>query len=198
MPSETDLLNEALITIGALRITAIDDGSINATHCQTLYPTTRDALLRMHHWNFATGRALLNPSVDAPLFEYSFAYPLPADYLKMREFNGTPVTADHVTWEGRWTSRYVVESGSLLTNDSPVYILYTKRVIDPNIFDALFYQLLMTWMASKLANAIPKDNKKAGDLLSMAMNLLLPAALATDRQEGTVVPLISDSLTWGR
>jgi len=191
VPSETDLLNESLVTIGASRIAAIDDGSINANHCQTLYPTTRDALLRMHHWNFATGRALLSASPTAPLFEYTFAYPLPADFLKMREFNG--VVTDEV-----WPGRYTIEEKSLLTNDTPVYITYTKRVVDPNIFDALFYQVLTTWMASKLANAIPKDHKKAGDLLSMAMNLLLPSALAVDGQEGTVVSLVSDSLTRGR
>ena len=199
MPSETDLLNEALSQIGAARISAIDDESVNAKHCQTFYPATRDALLRMHHWNFATGRALLNASSTAPLFEYTFAYPLPADFLKMREYNSTPVASDNsIWWEGQWLSRFVIESGSLLANDTPVYILYTKKVIDANVFDALFYQVLMTWMASKLANAIPKDHKKASDLLSMAMNLLLPSALAVDGQEGTIRPLISDSLTWGR
>jgi len=199
VPSETDLLNEALVTVGATRISAIDDGSINANHCQTFYPTTRDALLRMHHWNFATGRAQLSASVTPPLFEYTFAYPLPADFLKMREYNSNPVNSGgYIWWEGQWVSRYVIESGSLLTNDTPVYILYTKRVVDPNIFDALFYQVLATWMASKLALAITKDHKKASDLLSMAMNLLLPSALSVDGQEGTVVPLISDSLTWGR
>ena len=199
MPSETDLLNESLSQIGAARITAIDDGSVNGIHCQTLYPTTRDALLRMHHWNFATGRALLNAAVDPPLFEYALAYPLPADFLKMREYLGVVVNASNYVWDGfSWSIRYVIESGSLLTNDAPVYILYTKRVVDPNIYDALFYQVLTTWMASKLANAIPKDHKKAADLLSMAMNLLLPSAVSIDGQEGTVVPLVSDSLTWGR
>lgn len=199
MPSETDLLNEALGQIGASRITAIDDGSVNAVHCKTFYDTTRDALLRMHHWNFATGRALLSASVTAPLFEYTFDYPLPADYLKMREYNSVPVNSgNYIWWEGQWVSRYVIEGLSLLSNDTPVYILYTKRVIDPNIYDALFYQTLTTWMASKLANAIPKDHKKASDLLSMAMNLLLPSAVSVDGQEGTVVPLVSDSLTWGR
>jgi len=153
----------------------------------------------MHHWNFATGRALLSASVTAPLFEYTFDYPLPADYLKMREYNSVPVNSgNYIWWEGQWVSRYVIEGLSLLSNDTPVYILYTKRVIDPNIYDALFYQVLTTWMASKLANAIPKDHKKASDLLSMAMNLLLPSAVSIDGQEGTVVPLVSDSLTWGR
>lgn len=201
MPSETDLLNESLSQIGATYITAIDDGSINAKHCQTFYATTRDALLRMHHWNFAAGRAQLNALVTAPLFGYTFEYPLPPDFLKMREFNGVVVhPSDSVWWwDGfQWISRYVIEERSLLTNDSPVYILYTKKVVDPNFYDAMFYQVLTTWLASKLAMAIAKDHKKSRDLLETAMNLLLPSAVALDGQEGSIVPLVSDSLTWGR
>jgi len=199
VPSETDLLNDALGQIGAPRIGAISDGSINANFCLTFYPALRDSLLRMHHWNFATGRAHLSASVTPPLFEFSLAYPLPSDFLKMREYNGAPINPTGLTlWEGQWAQRYTIEGQELLTNDTDVYIVYTKRVTDPNIWDALFYQVCAGWLASKLANAIPKDAKKSAELLRGAMGLMLPAALAADGQEGTVLPFVSDSLTRGR
>ncbi len=53
MPSETNLLNDALSQIGASLITGIDEGSINANHCQLFYPSLRDDLLRSAHWRFA-------------------------------------------------------------------------------------------------------------------------------------------------
>ena len=193
MASETDCINEALGLIGASRISGLDEDSINARHALTFYAPTRDALLRMHHWNFATGRAALSASTTAPLFEFTYAYPLPEECLKVREYNGVPVT-----YAGQYPSRYTVEGRSILTNDTTVLIVYTARVTDLTRWDALAYQVLMTWLASKLAQAIPKDQKKSAELLQVAMNMLLPSALAADGQEGTVQALISDSLTWGR
>ncbi len=199
MPSQTDLLNESLARIGALRIGAIDDGSINANFCQTMYPGTRTALLRMHHWNFATARASLNLNVEVPPFEFQYSYKLPADWLKMREYNGGPVNTVGLTfWQGQWWARYVIEDKNLLSNDTSAFIVYTKEVVDCNQWDSLFYQTCVTMLAAKLADAIPKDSKKSNALLHEAMTLWLPAALAADGQEGTVIPFVTDELTRGR
>ena len=89
MPSETDFLNDALGQIGAARITAIDDGSVNANHCSTFYGPLRRSVLRSHHWNFAETRVELAQDVAPPAFEFAFAYTLPADLLKIKEYFGT-------------------------------------------------------------------------------------------------------------
>lgn len=199
MPSQTDLLNGALGLCGANRITGIDDGTINANHCKVFYPPLLDATLRMAHWNFAVGRANLSPSVTPPLFEWAYAYPLPADNLKLREYNGGTVNASGlVLWDGRWLRLYVIESGKLLSNEATPSIVYTRRETDPNMWAGDFYQYIMYHLGSYLANAIPKDTKKAESLLGIAMKTWLPWALAADGQEGTVVPMQVDDLTWGR
>lgn len=199
MPSETDLLNESLSQIGAARISAIDDGSINANYCQMLYPALLDSILRMHHWNFATGRVVLEADATAPLFEFTYSYPLPQDFLKIREYNGADTSVDTTWWwDGRRVQRYVIEGRALLSNEAEVKIVYTKRITDPNIWDALFYQVVVTWLAGKLANAIPKDTKKSASLIQEAVSLLLPMAVGVDGQEGTVIPFQVDDLTWGR
>ena len=191
MASETDLLNDSLSQIGALPITAIDDGSVAANHCQRLFPALRDSLLRSHHWNFATRRAVLAAEATAPLFEFTYAYPLPADFLKIVEFNGdSSVTS--------LAGRYTIEGGDgyrkLLTNDSTVQIVYLARVTNPDQWDPIFYQVLATWLASKLALAIPKDASTSKALLETAVGVLLPLAMAVDGQEGTVRPFVSDIL----
>jgi len=94
MPSEVDVCNDALSQIGASVITALDDGSVNANHCTRLYPQLRKGLLRSHHWNFAEDRIELAQDATAPAFEFSFSYTLPANLLKIKEYNGaTPTTS---------------------------------------------------------------------------------------------------------
>lgn len=202
MPSTTDLLNGSLGLIGASRITNIDDGSVNANHCKVFYPSLLDSLLRMNHWNFATGRANLVAAVAPPLFEFAFSYPLPADLLKVREYNGTilsnAVLSSWWWFNGTYVQRYTIEGRNLLSNEGVVQITYTARVTDPNIWDSLFYQTMMHWLGSLLANAIPKDSRKATALMQQAVQVLLPQALAADGQEGTVTPFIADDLIWGR
>ncbi len=197
MASETDLCNEALSLIGANIITGIDDGSINANHCARFYPTLRRSLLRSGSWNFAKQRVQLAMDAQAPVFQYAFAYTLPADYVKLVEYNGANLDPTTLALF-QFRALYKVENHKILTNDAVVLIVYIRDVTNPNDMDGLFYELISTWLASKLANAIQKDSRRADDLLSTCMKLLLPMAAAVGGQEGSVEPFIVDDLTWGR
>lgn len=199
MPSQTDLLNEALARLGAERIDAIDDGSINANYCNTIYPGTRDALLQMSHWKFASTRAILVLDAVPPLFQYEFAYVLPEDLLQIHEYNGGPVNSAGLTlWYGQWFSRYIIEGKRLLTNDTSAYITYVRRVEDCTLWRPNFYQTCVAMLAAKLAGPITKDEKMSSTLWREAMTIHLPMALALDGQEGTVQPFVSNDLTRGR
>jgi hypothetical protein len=201
MADETTVLNDALLQIGADPITGIDDGTANANVCKQFYPNLRDALIRAHHWNFAMKRATLAADAVAPLFGFSSQFTLPADLLKIVEYSGgNPVVVGGSVTTPLFAipQRYVIEERKLLTNDTIVMIVYLSRVTNPDLWDGLFYQLVTTWLASKLALSIAKDASKAKALLEMATNLLLPMASAVDGQEGTIVPYESDALTRGR
>lgn len=202
MASETDLLNDALSLIGASPVTAIDDGSVSANHCQRLYPALRDALIRGHHWNWAMTRVELSPDAVPPITEFMFSYTLPSDCLKVVEFAGADLDTSVLVplWDSRTTSyfQYKIEGRQLLTNYGTAFIVYIARVTNPDLWDPLFYQVVSTWLASKLASAITKDDRKAAELLKEAYNVLLPLAMAVDGQEGSVVPNVSHALTWGR
>lgn len=202
MPSETDLLNDALSQIGATPINAIDDGSVNANHCQRTYPALRDGLLRAAHWNFASKRVQLAQDAEVPAFEFAYSYTLPADCLKVREYyGGSPSTGDGTDLallEARQLAKWRVEGRKLLTNAGEVMIVYTARITNPDEFDPIFYQLLSTWMASKLANAIAKDPGMAKGLLAQAVEILLPLAAAVDGQEQSVEAMQVIELIQGR
>jgi len=202
MPSETDCLNDALGQIGANRITSIDDGSINAEHCKVFYPPLRDGLIRSHHWNFAQKRVQLAVDAQAPAFEFAFSFTLPADSLKVIGYTGADPDTTTIPLLEQFNDpnlpRYKIEARKLLTNDGTVSIIYLARITDPNIWDGMFYQLVASWLASKLAKAIMKDAKTSRELLSEAVDLILPLAAAVDGQEGTVDPMVVPDLISGR
>src|SRR3990172_1318213 len=167
----TALCNDALGQIGQDFITAIDDGSKAANLCARFFPELRDAVLRDHTWNCAMKRAALAQSATAPLFEWAYSYPLPADCLRVLRLG----TNDDVGWK--------IEGRNLVTDESSVKILYIARVSDPNQWDSMLYQALSAYLASKLASALPHDIK-----LAMQMYELYRAkvrdAKAVDGQEG--------------
>ena len=134
-----------------------------------------------------------------PLFEFAFSYALPADLLKVKEYNGANIDTTKLSdWARFVWNRFKVEGRHLYTNDGSVLIVYVKDITNPDLWDSLFYQAAAAWLASKLALAIAKDEKRSRELLTMAESVLMPLALAVDGQEMTVQPLIVDDLLWGR
>ena len=206
MPSQTDLLNDALGQIGASPIVAIDDGTVAANWCATFYPALRRSMLRMSHWRFAETRAALAQDAATPAFEFQFSYALAANMIKLVEYNSVQLIINspdvllvpNVVFLAPYVGYFKIEGRHLLTNDAEVKIVYIADVTDPNIWDPLFYQVLATWLASKLAKAITKDSKKAATLIQEATQMWAPLALAVDGQEGSVIPYQSDDLIWGR
>ena len=203
MPSEADLINDALTQIGANTIVGIDDGTTNANHAKRLYPALRDDLQRLVHWRFNAARIELAQDAIPPLFEFAFQYTLPADLLKVREFNGnlistTAISLFHGHGHHLEQFRFKIEGRKLLTNMGEAKIVYSRREEDPTLFDPMFYQLLATWLGSKLALAITKDETKATAMLKAAVEVLMPMAVAVDGQEGSVSPYVSDELIRGR
>jgi len=205
MPSEVDLLNDALGQIGATRIGAIDDGSTNANYCQTFYPSLRDYALTLTYWVFNGKRIELAQNPAPPLFEFAVSFKLPTDLLAIREFNGANVITNNLWWGGFGGTflgptydRYKIEGPDLLTNDTTALIVYSYRNTNPNLWSPGFYQLVAALLASKLASAIAKDEKKSQGLLSKAMTVLLPLEAGINGQQGSVSPFQSSDLIWGR
>lgn len=200
MASETDFLNDALGQIGQGPITNIQDGSQAANWCRTFWPPLRRGMLRMHHWKFADTRIALAVSATAPLYEFAYAYALPRDLLAIREYNGTLLNLAIVS-EGRWVhweGFYKVEGDFIYTNDGEARLLYTRDITNPDLWDPLFYQAAASWLASKLALAIFKNDDLSKGLLSQVFGMLLPQALVVDGQQGTKVAYVVDDLIWGR
>lgn len=201
MSTETDLCNDALSQIGAATITSLGDGSINSNHCQRFYPQLRDARMASHHWNFVLTWVQLAQDVTPPVAGFNFAYTLPADCLKVVNYGGALPSSPSTTLfndpYARYVVRYKIEGRKLVSNDGTAYIQYLRRITNPDEWAPLFYQGLTKDLASKLAMAIPKDEKKAMALMQMA-EMTFATAMAVDGQENSIEPYIVDDLIWGR
>ena len=152
------------------------DGTKAANFADIFYQPLVDATLRAVKWNCAIARSSqLAADATAPAFKWTYRYPLPNDpdyCLKVWCVNDD---LDAI---------YAVEGRYLMSNDSNVKIEFAKRVIDPDLWDAMLYQAITAGLASKLASALLKDTKRALDLYKFYQAMLADAA-AVDGQEGS-------------
>ena len=101
MPSETDIVNMALLGIGAKpKITSLSEDSDNARLARAFYQPVVDSVLRSHIWNCAIERpsSSLTALSEAPDTDYDYQFQLPASpwclrLLKVGTDDDQPTTA---------------------------------------------------------------------------------------------------------
>jgi len=172
--SVTQICNIALADIGDKRITDIAENTPQARFCRAHYETTRDKVLRVHPWNFATTQAALSELTDPPLAGFCHRYALPGDFLRVVQLNGFEA------WEAR--DDFKVVGRELHTDADAAVIEYVQRVTDSSIFDALFVELLAKLLASKLAAPLAGD-RSLGLTLRSEYQAMLGEARMTDANE---------------
>lgn len=148
MASEVAICNRALQKLGAERITSLTQDARNARSCNAVYDILRDAELRAHPWSFAIRRVILAPDADAPLFDYAYAFSVPADCLRVLPPSDT-------------SSGWVMENNKILTNaGDTLQLRYVTRVEDPNAFDSIFREALAARIAMELCEELTQSNAK--------------------------------------
>jgi hypothetical protein len=178
--SEIAICNQALALVGAEPISSFSDNTKTARFCQTLFAPTRDALLRSHYWNFAIARIQLAQLVDVPLFEYSSAYALPNDCLRVIRLSDRD-------------AQFKIEGRKLFCYLSEAYIQYVKKETDTSKWDNYFIEALSYLLASKLAYPLVQSTSLAGSLFAQ-YEQIVKKAMSFDGQEGSMDNLVSD--TW--
>jgi hypothetical protein len=159
MASKVEICNRALQKLGAKRITALTDDSVNARACNFAYDPVRLAELQAHPWAFAVKRATLAASATAPTHTKTRIFPLPADYLRLLP-NDPEENFNTIEWQ--------VEGNNIVTNDdAPLNIRYVADITDPNAFSALFREALSAKLALELAEELSQSNTKKRDLAEL-------------------------------
>jgi hypothetical protein len=161
--TETTLANLALGHIGMARIADLSENTVTAEHVRRMFDAVRDNLMRAYPWNFAVRRMQLTASATAPAFEYTYAYPLPSDCLRVLEINGCPPGVGSVPFE--------VEGAEVLTNLTTCKLRYLRRVEQVSLWDANFCE----FFGYELAKAIAPSFTLQTSAIQMLDALAAPA-----------------------
>ena len=182
MASVVDIANSALNLLGASTITALTDDSKNARLCNQRYEPVRNRIFRSHSWNCLTKRVQLAQDSTAPVVEFSYAYTLPSDCLRVLKIHTG--TADSITDD----IDYKVEGRKIKTNEGTVYLVYIALSTDPNEYDVYLQEAISSALAADIAYAITNNATLANNYQAVADERLREARFidATENSLGTV------------
>lgn len=220
--SVVEICNLALSAMGTRStISDISEGSAEARQCALHYDAARDAVLAAAHWNFARKQVALALLKDATLatpddvpqpWLYEYAYP--SDAIQARYMMSTIDTSAASSMFGVASPGVSQLTGSpirflisldvddngndvkvILSNQEDAQLVYTKRVIDPNLFDSTFVQAFAYYLASKLVIALSGDKQLARDMFSVADRVTTQARVTNGNEGGpTVIDHLPDWL----
>jgi hypothetical protein len=182
MASVVDIANSALNLLGASTISALTDDSKNARLCNQRYEPVRNRVFRSHAWNCLTKRVQLAQDTTAPIVEYSYAYTLPSDCLRVLKIH-TGVT-DSIASD----IDYKVEGRKVKTNEGTVYLVYVALVTDPNEYDVYLQEAISHQLAADIAYAVTNNATLANNYMDRADERLREARFidATENSLGII------------
>ena len=182
MASVVDMCNSALNLLGASTISALTDDSKNARLCNQRYEPVRNRVFRSHAWNCLHKRVQLAKNSTAPVVEYSNAFALPSDCLRvLKVHNG-------VTDSINSDIDYKIEGKNIVTNEGTVFIIYIAIDTDPNNYDTYLQESISHQLAADLAYAVTNNATLADKYMVRADERLREARFidATENSLGTI------------
>ena len=182
MASVVDMCNSALNLLGASTISALTDDSKNARLCNQRYENVRNRVFRSHAWNCLHKRVQLAQNSTAPVIEYSNAYALPSDCLRvLKVHNGT---TDSIKSD----IDYKLEGRNIVTDEGTVYLIYIALDTDPNNYDSYLQESISHQLAADLCYAITNNATLANNYMARADERLREARFidATENSLGTI------------
>ena len=182
MASAVDIANSALNLLGASTISAFTDDSKNARLINQRYEPVRNRVFRSHAWNCLHKRVQLAQNSTAPVVEYSHAYALPADCLRvLKVHNGT---TDSI----KSAIDYKLEGRNIVTDEGTVFIIYIALDTDPNNYDTYLQESIAHQLAADLAYAVTNNATLAEKYMTRADERLREARFidATENSLGTI------------
>ena len=182
MASVVDICNSALNLLGASTISALTDDSKNARLCNQRYEPIRNRVFRSHAWNCLHKRVQLAQNSTAPVVEYSYAYALPSDCLRiLKVHNGT---TDSIAS----SIDYKLEGRNIVTDEGTIYAIYIALITDPNEYDVYLQESISHQLAADICYAVTNNATLAKNYMERADERLREARFidATENALGTI------------
>lgn len=143
------ICNIGLLELGEPPISSLDENIKAAIHCKARYDQLRREMLRAHPWNFARKYIQLGAASTPPLFQWSNAFPLPNDFIRVHRMPDNPL------------AKYEVVGGALYCNETaPLNLAYVWDLTDPTKFDPIFVAALGYAVGATLAMPITQSQSQ--------------------------------------
>ena len=186
MATEVSICSNALRRLGDDPITTLTDDTERARLCNAFYPSSRDAVLRSHSWNFSITRTSLARLTDAPAYGFAYQFAIPSDCLRVisMEYPDNIFKIENLPSHGR----------VLLTDEATANILYISQITNTILFDSMFVDTLTAKLSSDLAYPVTNSPKVQTEMEKLYQNKLSEAR-SIDGQEGFIDDLVSDVFT---
>jgi hypothetical protein len=149
--TDVSICSNALLLLGDSPISSFEEGTDRSKLAANLYPTARNAILRSHPWNCCIKRVALAPDVAAPVFDYTYQFTLPSDFIKALQVGELGVE----------TERFKIEGRKLLANDNPLLLRYVYRNDNPATWDDALVDAVTLEMAARMAYPITSSSSLA-------------------------------------
>lgn len=176
----------ALALLGQESLSSYEESSRNGRAIRKFYELSRIAALEDGVWSFATKRVLPAVTVTAPVFDWTYKFTLPNDFLKeqhVRDSSGSTVGID-----------YTIEGDELLCDKEIIRLIYTFDQTDITKYTARFIELLVAKLAAKACYEVTQSRSEERQL-NDAYKVLLYEALSGD-SKGDGEPVVTESSSW--
>jgi len=174
------ICNIALDYIGGERVANIDSPTTDTEMIMSRqYDTVRQETLREYVPNFAKLRASIPRVSTTPEFDFTDAYQLPNNFIRLLSVGGS---SEEYQFE---TGQYDLSENYLLANnggESSIDIRYVADIEDVSKWDSGFRSLVSIKLAIAVCVQITDDARKAAYLTGM-LEKRMPTVLGVDAQE---------------
>jgi len=158
----TQIANSALIKLGADTVSSLLDSNRVASLARERIVPVIHRLLREHVWHFATKIVELAPLATPPtLGGWTYAFPIPADCLRIRKLN---------------TEKYEIVGQNILTDETTLTLRYTQRLVEnvesPVAFLDDFADTAAAFLAYEISPSVTSTLQMRDDIMALATRLL--------------------------
>jgi hypothetical protein len=157
--------------LGGRTINSFTEESDGAKIASNLWETVRDDILRSHPWNCAVKRVVLAPDTEAPAYDWTAAFTLPGDFLRLLSVGEYDQNID-----------FRLEGGKILCDESALPLRYIFRNENTVAWDAALVNVMTYAMAAAMAYGITQSASMV-DMMTRKLEMAKKSARAVDGSE---------------
>jgi len=168
--SKVDIINSALVKIGAEPILSVDDDSKEAQVSKIRFDFVRQVVLRMHPWNCAIKRTTTSATTSTPDFDFAYQHQLPSDCIRILEVN---INDD---------PEYRIEGRNILSDANEIELKYVYDLEDVSLMDSMLAEAIASYLAFDIAYSITQNGNVRDSMFGL-FERVMKSAKTVDGQE---------------